>query len=531
MKKISFIAMALCLCASVFAYEQIGQLNPYAYGVSAQAKNGKIAVSYQLNAPATATEIAIYCDGVEVGTQVVEDNAKGLHSAVVDLAAYNAGGTYTVGIRVHGNSYEAPFQLKEIVDGSTDTTALNYAFYHPKGVAVDRNPFSANFGRILTAEAMMATPDDGYHSSTDKDGIYAFDATFTPIANGNNMAFKGGLEFAKKMSDGATNAYTPYRIVISKDGRIFASMFDDTRSPIYEISADLQTWTPIFTGAMTNGVLLDGEGKFVCGINCGLDVRGEGEDLELIALSVNANGFSSYSGDDFMVATYKLGTATSWTGAATTADTLSKIVGDAVVPVAANCGICYDETDGYWYIGNRALAVDQKALCHVNANKVVDWELHATEADSTLMGLNGNGFNGGGQARVIDGMLFVGQGQKASGTGNLNVYDIAADAATGAPVLTRKYQLNLIGISRNLNDFAVDFGHNLFTVGNSNEKIVPVALPYSGVVETPVAAEVVKEGSAVENIEAAPVVEKFIENGQVVIVKDGVRYNALGARL
>ena len=106
MKKVSSIALALLFAASAFAYEQIGQLNPYAYGVSGTAKNNKIAVAYSLNSPADSTIIAIYRDGEEVGTQVVADNAPGLHSAVVDIAAFGTAGTYTVVISTYRSEYE-----------------------------------------------------------------------------------------------------------------------------------------------------------------------------------------------------------------------------------------------------------------------------------------------------------------------------------------------------------------------------------------------------------------------------------------
>jgi hypothetical protein len=531
MKKVSSIALALLFAASAFAYEQIGQLNPYAYNVQGQARNGKIAVSYSLNAPADSTVIAIYCKGVEVGTQTVADNTPGLHSAVVDLASFTQPGTYTIGIRVFKESYDYPTQLKEIKDGSTDTTALCYAFYHPKGVDIDRDPFSENFGRILTDECMQDTPDEGYHSSAaaDKDGIYAFDPTFQPIANGNNRAFKGGLEFGVRMSDGSTRAYTPYRIRISKDGRIFVSMQDDTRSPLYEVSADLQTWTPIFNGTMVDGTILDADGNFVAGINCGLDVRGEGEDLEIIMLSTNISNMSSFNGTGQIIATYKLGTATSWNGPATTVDTLVNVVGAGVVPVHGNCGIAYDEDIyGYWYIGNRAKPVMEKALVHVNAAGEVDWAL--SEADSTaLLNTTGNGLNGGGNARIQDGLFMIGIGQRVSGTGHLLICDIAYAGVANVPVLTKKWELDLIGISRNLNDFAIDFGHNLYTVGNSNEKIVPVALPYDGVNETPVLAEVVITG--LDNVNADAKATKVIENGKVIIIKNGVKYDMLGTVL
>ena len=41
----------------------------------------------------------------------------------------------------------------------------------------------------------------------------------------------------------------------------------------------------------------------------------------------------------------------------------------------------------------------------------------------------------------------------------------------------------------------------------------------------------VSAAQGIEDIEAAPKAEKFFENGQLVIIKNGVKYNALGAQL
>ena len=481
------IMMALLSAISAFAYEQIGHLNPYAYGAKAAKVNDSIAaVSYNLNETADSSFVLVYKNNTVNSIVRVNDNQKGNHQVLVNIPSNGQNDSISFAIRVCGTSYNQPFQLKEIKDGSTDTTALCYAFCHPKGVDIDRDPFSEYFGRILTDECMQDTPDQGYHSSaaSDKDGIYAFDATFQPITNGNNRAFKGGLEFAVRMANGTTRAYTPYRIRISKDGRIFVSMQDDTRSPLYEVSADLQTWTPIFNGTMNDGVMLDADGKYITGINCGMDVRGEGENLEIIMLNTNLSGMASYNGKGQMIATYKLGTATSWNGPATTADTLCNVVGAGVVPVIGNCGIAYDEDiDGYWYIGNRSDAIGQRALVHVNAAGEVDWAL--SENDSTLFSLNGNGLYGSGNARIQDGMLMIGTGQRVRGTGHLQIFDVTYSNNGNVPSLSKKWELDCIGISHNLNDFAIDHGHNLYTVGNSNEKIIPIALPYGGVIETP----------------------------------------------
>ena len=511
MKK--FFSCIVALFAAAFMYAvQIGQLNPYAYAVVPTQTDSTVEISYKLNAPADSSFVVIYRDDVEVAALPLADNTLGQHNATINRSQLSEAGSYTFALRVHGTSNAAPLQLREVKEGRTDTTALCYAFYHPKGVAIDCNPSSAYFGRILTDEGMEDTPDEGYQSaaSGDKDGIYAFDPAFQPIANGNQFAFRGGLNFSTRMSNGSTRAYTPYRIRISKDGRIFVSMQDDARSPLYEVSPDLQTWTPIFNGTMNDGVMLTADGEYITGVNCGMDVRGEGENLEIIMLNTNISGMNAYNGKGLTIATYKLGTATSWNGPATTADTLRNIVGNGVVPVIGNCGVTFDEDiDGYWYIGNRSDAINQRSLVHVNAAGQVDWAL--SNSDSTLFSLNGNGLNGGGNARIQDGLFMIGTGQRMSGTGHLQIFDITYDNNGNVPALTKKWELDLIGISRNLNDFALDPAHNLYTIGNSNEKIVPVALPYSGVVETPMATTIVVEGSETP---AAGVVYAYANAGQ-----------------
>ena len=524
MKKVSLIlGMALCACTAAFAQTQLTQFNPYAYGVEPQVKGTKVAIKYQLNSPADSTKIVIYRDNVEVGTQPVAENTVGLHAVNFDLASlFTEAGTYTFGVRVYGTSVSEPTQV--MVANGTDTTALNYAFYHPKGVAVDNNPFSPNFGRLLANECMASTPNEGYHSSADKQGIYAFDPTFQPIPNGNSYVFKGGNAFG--------NDYAPYRIRISEDSRIFVTdncISDGTT--LWELSADLQTWTPIFQGAFdAEGVMNTADGEYMTTANSGLDVIGSGDELQILMLGFNIPGLVNYTGNGFFVDRYNLGSATSWTGVPSQHDTLSALCGSQVVPLGDNCGIAADGEGGFWFKSARANVCAQRGFCHVNAEGVVDWELHATPEDTAAYNILPNGSNGGAGITRVGDLLFVGMGRKLSGCGRMQVFEIGADA-TGAPELTVKYDMHIKEISTALNDFAVDYANNLYVVGNSNEKLLPVVLPYSGVVETPVNAELVKEATAIENIEEAPVVNKIFRNGQVIIVKDGVEYNVIGTKL
>lgn len=540
MKKFTLVLAAALYAAGMFADDvKVGQLNPYAYDVDAKVRGTAISVTYYLNAPADSTQIAIYCDGTEVGTQSIAESNPGMHNAIVNLANFAQAGTYTIGIRVFKESYDKPFQLKEVKEGAKDTTALFYGFDHPKGVDVDVNPFSPHFGRLLAVESLLDLNPKWY--SEGKPGIYAFDATFSPISNGNDKGFYGDYTYSAIMNmqtaaatPQAITAYAPYRLRISKDGRIFITTQDDHATSLYEVSEDLLTWTPIFTGSYNQrGEIIDANGNYITGINCGLELKGEGADLEIIMLNGNQDSYTSFSGKDYVVASYKIGTATAWTGAATTADSLSHFIGEAAVPVMGNAGIACDDNGGFWFHSARSDMIPQRGLCHVSAAGAVDFEFHATAADSAKYHILPNGSNGGAGCRIIklDGndVLFVGMGRRATdGTGRMVAYKVIYKADGTVDDLEILYDEHFIGISTNLNDFAVDFANNLFVVGNSNEKLIPVALPYSGVVETPVAAEVQKE-TALDDVEGEVKVQKVIENGQVIIIKNGVRYNTLGA--
>ena len=488
--------LTFCFLQNISA-ERIGHLNPYAYGVTSAVAEDMIAVQYLLNAVADSTAIVVYCDSVEVGAQVCESNAEGLHTVVVDLSSYTKGGKYTIGIRVFGTSYDAPNQLLEVAEEGGDTVAYAYGFDHPKGVDVDNNPFSPNFGRILTDEGMEVA---GNWHSQGVAGIYAFDPSFRPIANGNSYCFRDNTYgYTERMTNGKY-AYAPYRIRISEDGRIFVSMQDEKSSTLYELSQDLQTWTPIFSAAMADGIALDADGNYITGINCGLEVVGSGENLKIVMLNANYNAYSLFSANDFMLATYNLGTATSWSGSASTATPLSYYISsENFLGVVSSAGIAVDDHGGFWYHSGRADMINQCGLCHVNTAGEVDFEFHATAADTLKYNILPNGANGGAGCRIIkdngEDYLYVGMGRLVppySGCGRMQVFKIIYNANGGVSDLELTYDKHFIGISTYLNDFALDYGHNLYVVGNSNEKIIAAAMPYSGITETPVDVSISK---------------------------------------
>ena len=534
MKKVSSIALALLFAASAFAADEfIGQLNPYAYNVQGQAKNGKIAVSYNLNAPADSTIIAIYCDEALVGTQIVADNTMGLHSAVVDLSAFTAPGKYTVGVRVFKESNTDPAQLLKIPEGQTDTAANAYVFWHPKGVAVDNCPTSANFGRILTDEAMSNVPAEGYHSSVDKNGIYAFDPTFAVIPNGNDRAFKGGITFNDYLSNGTSRAYAPYRIRIAADGRTFIGMQDDQLDLIYEASEDLQTFTPLVANATVNGmramvgsldIKTDADGTIhLLSLNC--NMRGMGYvnyGWELVEYTIaNDGALSSTVLMDSAALINALGFQKDVDPIMSVADLNGKQWKTVITPT--NTQFQYAADGGLWYINARSNAFEA-ALGHVKADGT--WDMLMSRVDLSQEG-SGDFYGGAGMVEY-DGKIYVGMNRYSSTVGQIGVF--AVDYTGANTTVTYEKSLRAIEIGRNLNDFAIDYGKNLFVVGNSNERLIAFAMPYSGMTETPVDAEVIKE-TALNNINGEVKAVKMIENGKVIILKNGVKYDVLGTQI
>ena len=431
-------------------------LNPFAYNLSStlSEEGTTLTVNYTLNANADAVEVVILngeevvktipCKGINKGTYTVEVSTAGLPQDV-DL---------TWSVNVKGTSVEAPTQEEKM-----------YSLYCPHGLAIDKDPESEYFGRILVAEAMQGVPASGYVTSGKGAGLYVFNPSFTT----DSVAYKGGNDFTRIL---ASNGYQPWRVKISEDGRIFVSSLDLNGVAVWEVSKDLQTWTPVIAGTndATDYNIYDAEGNFIAGLNCSMDVIGKGDDLKLLLYSTNNKGIA-FNQSGYRLDEYALGTATTWTG------TPKNIInGGAYGVVHTNVEFIYDGEGGYWFGGSRAGNAGQPNLVHINAAGEQDY--YTEDA----------GLYGGDGVLLHNGMLFKGKARTSSTVGNFGVWTIGKDA-DGKVTLTEKWTVAANGIGRNLNEFAVDYAENLYVVGNSGEKIIAYALPYSGEVSTPAASK------------------------------------------
>lgn len=500
MKKITLLMAAMTASVMSFA-----ALNPFAYGLSSELNAGEtnLTVKYALNDDATTVKVVIMNGETAVKTIDCKGITKGEYTEVIPTEGLPKGVELTWKVEVTGAEVTA------VVEGK------NYGLYHPASVDIDLNPESEYFGRIICTEGMnnAKTRTDGkYISQGFGAGIFAFTPSFEQIKNGDKPGFNGGIEFQNTNTAG--KAYAPRRVRISKDGRIFLTSMEINGTYLWELNPDnLDEWTPMFEYAKMNdkAEIFDADSNFIAGPNSGFDVRGEGENLQLLMLSANTAGFA-FAASGYKCSEYNLGTATTWNKPRTRAIFDGKY---GVSHIGAQ--VQYDADGGVWFISNRATATEQEpGLVHFNAQGVEDYKE-----------LRNNTNNAGFRFNHDFSKVIVATAEKA-------VIYAVSKSEDGKPVLTEETTIPMATVKR-INDFAWDYANNIYALSNNTEKFAVYSLPHTAdaVVATPAATKYAftldGTGTYVDNTAAeAAVTEKVVRNGQVLIIRDGKTYNTMG---
>lgn len=438
------------------------ELNPYAYNLSSTFNSAtkKLTVNYTLNANATAVDIVIMDVNMEMKRVSCSGITRGSYTETISCEDLHMNRELKWKVEVKGTSKPVPTQV-----------STYYSLYCPHGLAIDKDPTSDNFGRIIAVEGMQAVPATGYLSSGQGAGLYVFNPDFSTDGKVRN----GGLDFTRQW---ASYGYQPWRVKISEDGRIFVSSCDLNGKFVWELSKDLNTWTDVLargqektSSTMKGNAFTTSDGQFLAGMNLSMDVQGSGKDLKLLLYSASGTAFSnSYTQSLFRLDEYALGEATKWDNAV--APKQITYFNGKYGYMYTNVNIIYDGEGGYWFGASRAGSANQPNLVHFDKNGNRDYYSESSE------------FYGGDGILLHNGMLIKGKARTDANTGNFGVYTISKDAS-GNLVLTEKWSVKANHIGRNLNEFAVDYGENLYVVGNSGEKIIAFAMPYSGMISTP----------------------------------------------
>ena len=464
------VATTPCSSAETFSLTAPAQLNPFAYKLTSElsADEKNLTIKYSLNANATSVEWVLMD-----GNNVVK---------TVDLASLGLEkGDYTTTISTTDfpqyKQLTWKIEVKGVAVGEPTEYPVNHSIYHPSSVDIDNNPENETFGLLLVNEGMHAvktktTHADGstYISSGFGAGIFAFNPAFENIGK-----YNGGITFTNTRADGTGTAYSPRRIRISEDGRIFVTSLNTDGNYLWEVNPkNMNEWTTVFKSASinTDKELVDASDSFIVGPNTGFDVKGSGSNLKLMMYSVNLRGITAAHADAFKCAEYNLGNEAEWS----TKPSKTWIEGKYAITYNGT-QVEYDNEGGFWVASYRGTATNTNpGLVHINKDGVATTFVWNNVRNAGIR------FNHDYTKLVVAG--YNGAAKKAT------IYTVSKNAS-GTPVLTEELVIDMAIVGNNLNDFAWDYAGNLYACGNSNEKLAVWAMPHSSedVVATPAASK------------------------------------------
>ena len=490
------------------AIDNANLLNPYAYNLYRTEENGHTKLHFFLNTHAKRVQVILMDQDKK--EYVLRDYPTDASPSV----PYHPNGYATVItdddlVRL-GLPVGEPITWKVIVDGfETRTepilTTNAVPFYAPNSVAIDKDVESPYFGRVLVVEAGHARTGD-YYSSLEgvvQGGVYAFKpelvnvnakiASYMPWdVEYTNIPYTGNKDFTRQINHNADNmnGHQPWMIRISDDGRIFVSSADARADGcvVWEVDpTNLNSWSDLIKGDLvkytnqadeTNGVYHVKNGSnFLAGVNCSMDVKGSGENLRLLLYSTDKRGMKFSAVANYHLHEYAIGQQARFMNTPTRIDHFGT-VRYGHVPYHAK--VMYDDDRGFWFGGYNSSGSGDVIFANAYKTNSGGYERKPWENNSET-------YNGGSgvYTHIINGEKILFKGIE----NNQVAFYKVSYKSTGEPTLDSKgWGLKLsTNKTCRCNDFAVDYAHNLYLVDGHNQKVMTVALPYSGTVTTPAA--------------------------------------------
>ncbi len=545
--------MLMIALLAFFSFKANSQ-NAFAYDISvATTSDPSVAkLTYKLNAEAKAVAVEVYNNN-DKSTKLFEvagTTSAGTNNINISFMGKNVPlGTYWFNVKVTSKTLSAP--------------ALNSkraTFWSPFGIAIDRNPMSKNFGRILVTEANTSLPNTntGYPTATAGGGIgvglYAFDPQLNGIKNSKGTyGFNGGLTMATS-SDKYTNTdaygktYT-YQMLDFMDvkysedfSRLFVARANTKYPGVYEFNPDnLEAGAKaVFSGTTnsTTGQISNGS-TVITGATHGMDVYGSGNNLKIAVLTFNYGYDINYIGEYANAFVYNLGSAKTWSSAPTATLPINTY-GSIDVRWLSNeySGILFDK-DGkgvFVYQGrdepgsmsgstSSSNTLKDYSYVHVNlSSNTIDYAdldkrklaVMAWNHDKTLLAIQNldntiSATTGSGGKNATDGDYYYTDANKTTLTsgnaGRIKIYRVTYNnngthLVWGEPIYSIR-----TGAGKNINAIEWDYANNLYYCSNSGEYISSVAIPQSEAIATPARDEVTFDLAAIgaSNVQAVGV--------------------------
>lgn len=514
MKKIlSFCIAVLCACAVMNAAETTlepgskvlynavataapikPQPNIYASAIKgAVSEDGtKMDVEFLLNADATSLEFEFFDADNEIVAIVAPNDAAlltaGTHKTTINLPLDDLEeGTFSWGIHAYGNQTEFKNLLKQ---GDP-----RYSFYLPQDVVVDNSFESEYFGRIYLSMPWEGESDGGSDvTKVQKRGLYYYDPTMQTV-NGKDSAlvgFDGGLAGAIHSRNGIK------RLSIDEQGFVYVASRDDATKGVYR--ADPSDLTKPFETILSASAAVDA-----------LEVA-DGKLYTVEGTDGGNNGF---------INVYKM-------DAIPVGEPTKQYIAPEKLLANSDITIRSDHRGGFWATQHRYALDVWGALIHYTSKFDVDFVIASGSNDDLLSNADGGLTYRGTLGVSVDGnKVAVGSNRRAV------VFSIVW-SDEGIPTLTKLCETPKIG--SNIDGIAFDVAENMYVASASAEEfhMYPLAKEEGANHCRAMAASkynITIEGSAVDNVTTKVAPTKVIRNGQVLIIRDGVEYNVLGAEM
>ena len=221
-------SLALALAVGALS-GPLARAHPYASGIS----NNAGTISFILNE--TADTVGVYFPDNGSTNFLGANLAPGVHSFTLGP------GTNRYVITVNKVGSGAVTQL------SNDTNRFNL-FYGPRGVAVNQNPKTGNFGRTYVVNANTGTSTSGTTQRTLTWGVYAVNPDGSDAVGQGDTASTCNMT---RVPTSVTTTYSPFKISVGSDDMVYVAdgcgeYYGGNTNGVYMVTPDLSFGTNLF---------------------------------------------------------------------------------------------------------------------------------------------------------------------------------------------------------------------------------------------------------------------------------------------
>ena len=215
---------------------------PYASGVT----NSGGTIKFFLNETATSVKVAF-------DNNTVTNDLAPLGQTNVGVNSFSLGSHTNFYIYVTKVGSGVPSQISPTP--TTGAASTNLAFFGPRGVAVNKNPKGANFGRIYVSNASAGTASGRPVGR----GIYAINPDYSETFGYNNTAHPLQTSFPSSGAQywGGSTTYGPYRLWVGSDDTLYVADCSGSGNiagaPIWMVDPALTTPVEMFSYSGVSG--------------------------------------------------------------------------------------------------------------------------------------------------------------------------------------------------------------------------------------------------------------------------------------